>query len=97
MTVLSPATLLAEQFHLSLTAPTDPHSTILGTARAPYGDALGWIFGAVQFSMERWHVELRPYVYRPTISILFASILSIFRQVDAISIFFSLPLCAQFS
>ena len=89
--------ILAEQFDLSLTAPTDPHSTILGTAKAPYSDALLWIFGAVQFSMERWHVELSPYVYRPTISILFGSILSIFRRVDAIPIFFfSSFLCTVF-
>ena len=97
MAVLLAAIILADQFDLSLTAPTNPHSTILGTAKAPYGDALLWIFGAVQFSMERWHVELSPYLYRPTISILFGSILSIFRQVDAIPIFFfSSFLCTVF-
>ncbi len=95
--VLLAAILLAEQFELGLTAPTDPHSTILGTAKAPYSDALLWMFGAVQLSMERWHVQLDPYDYRPTISILFGSILPIFRRVDAIPIFFfSSFLCTVF-
>ena len=94
MAVLLAAIILAEQFALSLAAPTDLHSTILGTAKAPYSDSLSWTFGAVEFAMERWHVNLSPYVYRPTISMLFASILSIFHRVDAIPIFFSRPFCA---
>jgi len=90
--VIAAIALLTAQFMATFLAPEDMLNPNLGTAWAPYSDALGpWLLGGLSFLF-----ELPPpyYLYRPTVGVFWSAILAATGRVEMIPIFFSLWLLA---
>jgi hypothetical protein len=80
--------ILATRFEQYVNATIDIEYPGVGSISAPENDALLWATGGVQFLLERWNTELLPGINRPTVAIMFGSILAIFQRVEAIPILF---------
>lgn len=73
---------------LIIDAPVNMQAPGFGSASAPYSDALLWIFGGLQFLLEGSDVAVTPNLYRPTIGILFGSVMAVWNSVEAVPAFF---------
>ncbi len=67
---------LCLRFFAGFDGPVNMQAPAFGTASVPYSDALLWIFGGMQFLLEGSDVALTPNLYRPTIGILFGSVMA---------------------
>ena len=79
---------LGLRFFDGVDAPLNMQAPVFGSASAPYSDALLWIYGGMQFLLEGSDVALTPYLYRPTIGILFGSVMAVFNSAEAVPAFF---------
>ena len=79
---------LGLRFISGVDGPVNMQAPAFGTASAPYSDALLWIFGGMQFLLEGSDVALTPNLYRPTIGILFGSVMAVFNSAEAVPAFF---------
>jgi hypothetical protein len=90
--VMAAIAMLIAQFIATFLAPEDMLSPNLGTAWAPYSDALGpWLYGGLTFLFD---IPPPDYLYRPTIGVFWSAILATTGRVETIPIFFSLWLLA---
>lgn len=83
---------LSQRFFTGIDAPVNMLAPVFGSASVPYSDALLWILGGLQFLLEGSDVALTPYLYRPTIGILFGSVMAVFNSAEAVPTFFFLSL-----
>ena len=79
---------LGLRFFDGVDAPLNMQAPVFGSAGAPYSDALLWIYGGMQFLLEGSDVALTPYLYRPTIGILFGSVMAALNSAEAVPAFF---------
>ena len=86
---------LGLRFFDGVDAPLNMQAPVFGTASAPYSDALLWIFGGMQFLLEGSDVALTPNLYRPTIGILFGSVMAVFNSAEAVPAFFFFSLLCR--